>query len=61
MTFSPDGPNSSARFFVITATATLRMDPIVEPVLRAASPLTLMIRPHSGSTMPGATACAHLR
>jgi hypothetical protein len=46
VTFTPDGPNSSARFLVIAATETLRMDPIVEPVLRAASPLTLIIRPH---------------
>jgi hypothetical protein len=42
---TPDGPSSSARFFVIAAAASLPMDTIVEPVLRAASPLTLMIRP----------------
>jgi hypothetical protein len=60
-TLMPDGPSSSARFLVIADTATLRMDPMIDPVLRAASPLTLMIRPQPASTMPGATAWAHRR
>jgi hypothetical protein len=61
LTLTPDGPSSSARFLVIADTATLRMDPMTEPVLRAARPLTLMIRPQPAATMSGATAWAHRR
>ena len=34
---------------------------MTDPVLRAARPLTLMIRPQPTATMPGATAWAHRR
>src|SRR6202042_395584 len=61
VTLTPDGPSSSARFLVIADTATLRMDPMTDPVLRAARPLTLTIRPQPAATMPGATAWAHRR
>src|ERR1700722_530982 len=61
LTLTPDGPSSSARFLVIAETATLRMEPITDPVLRAARPLTLMIRPQPAAIMPGATAWAHRR
>jgi hypothetical protein len=60
-TVTPDGPSSSARFLVIADTATLRMDPMTDPVLKAARPLTLMIRPQPASTTPGATAWTHRR
>src|SRR4051794_28027828 len=61
VTFTPDGPNSPARFFVSAATATLRPEPTTEPVWRAASPLTLTIRPQPDSTIDGATARAQRR
>ena len=38
VTLMPHGPSSSARFFVIAATATLRIEPITAPVLRAPRP-----------------------
>jgi hypothetical protein len=41
----PDGASSSARFFVSAATPTLRIEPIVEPVLSAARPEMLIMRP----------------
>jgi hypothetical protein len=56
VTLIPCGPSSSARFFVSALTATLRTEPTTEPVERAASPLTLMIRPQP--SMCGTTARA---
>ena len=61
VTLTPDGPSSSARFFVRAATATLRTDPTTEPVWRAANPLTLTIRPQPEATINGATARAQRR
>ena len=64
VTLMPCGPSSSARFLVSATTATLRMLPIVEPVLRAASPLMLMMRPqpladHVRRHLAGAAQVAH--
>ena len=56
VTLIPSGPNSSARFLVIAATDTLRIEPTVLPEPRAASPDTLMIRPQPCSCMYGAAA-----
>src|SRR3954466_1564499 len=61
VTLMPDGPSSSARFFVSAATATLRTLPTIEPVWRVASPLTLTIRPHFPAAMYGAAARAQRR
>lgn len=61
VTAIPCGPSSSARFLVIAATATLRIDPNVELASRALSPLTFTIRPQPRSRIPGASARAHRR
>ena len=61
LTLMPFGPSSSARFFVSATTETLRMLPIIEPVWRAARPLTLMMRPQPRSIMCGATSRAQRR
>ncbi len=45
----------------MAATATLRMEPMVDPDCRAASPLTLMMRPHPALAISGATSRAHRR
>ena len=54
----PNGSNSSALFFVSAATAMFRMLPTAFPVCRAASPLTLTIRPHPWTHMPATTSRA---
>src|SRR5437868_12569797 len=51
----PTRRSSDLKFFDMATTATLRMLPIVEPVLRAARPLMLMIRPQPWLIMYGAT------
>jgi hypothetical protein len=61
VTLMPEGPSSSARFLVSAATATLRMLPTVLPVWRAASPLTLTMRPQPRVRMPLATSRAQRR
>src|SRR6202453_2716364 len=45
-TLTPPGPSSSARFLVIADTATLRMDPMTEPVLTLSPPLAVVIHLH---------------
>jgi 5,10-methylenetetrahydromethanopterin reductase len=49
------GASSSARFLVSAATATFRMLPTVDPVVRAASPEMLTIRPPPRAAMWGTT------
>ena len=61
VTLMPDRPNSSARFLVSAATPTLRTEPTADPVLRAPSPDTLMMRPHPCATMCGAASRAQRR
>ncbi len=61
MTLIPCGPSSSARFFVAAATATLRMEPIADPLWRAARPLMFTMRPQPVAIMCGATARAQRR
>ena len=61
VTLTPRGPSSSARFFVIAETATLRIVPTTLPVWRAARPAMLTIRPQPLSTISGATARAQRR
>ena len=56
VTLIPSGPSSSARFLVSAATDTLRIDPTVFPLPRAARPETLTIRPQPCSCMYGAAA-----
>ena len=53
VTLMPCGPSSSARFFVIAATATLRIEPMTAPVLRAPRPEMLMIRPQPWAIIAG--------
>src|SRR4051794_4646484 len=61
VTLMPWRPSSSARFLVRADTATLRTDPMTEPVWRAARPLTLMMRPQPWAIIPGATSRAQRR
>ena len=61
VTVIPAGPSSSARFFVSAATATLRIEPMTDPVLRAPRPEMLMIRPQPWAIIAGATAWAQRR
>ena len=58
VTLMPKGPSSSARFLLSDDTATLRSDPTMLPVWRAARPLMLTMRPHPLAFMLGTTACA---
>ena len=61
VTLTPWGPSSSARFFVSAATATFLMLPMAVPDWRAASPLTLTMRPQPLAFRMGATARAQRR
>ena len=61
VTLMPSGPSSSARFLTSAATATLRIEPIAEPVCRAASPEMQMIRPQPPAAIKGATSRAQRR
>src|SRR5262245_7359890 len=54
----PCAPSSSAMFLVNAATETLRIEPMMVPVERAASPLTWMMRPERALIMCGATSRA---
>lgn len=55
----PNRQSSSAMFFVIAATATLRTDPTSDPVSRALTPQLLMIRPQRCAAISDATARMH--
>ncbi len=50
------GTGSSARFYVSTATGTLRIEPTIDAIYRAFNPLKLTIRPQPHATMCGAAA-----
>ena len=61
VTLIPNGPSSSARFLVMAETLTLRTVCATELALRAARPLTLMMRPQPAVFMCGTTARAARR